>query len=114
MKASDFRIGNLVLEGFDKEVYIVGWNDIANMWQFPALSMYPIPLTEEWLEKSGFEKGEDCDYEKDGFKLWSYGEGKAGFYHINSELILYFDNVHDIQNGWKVIMEEELEIREVA
>ena len=76
-------------------------------WSGEYKELLGVPLTGYWLERLGFKKGEDCDYILDGFKLWSYGEDKAGYYHINSEIILYFDCVHNIQNAWMVLVEKD-------
>jgi hypothetical protein len=56
MKASELRIGNYCLR-LDNTVFTISRNDIAQIDDFPIeLRPKPIPLTEEWLIRFGFEK----------------------------------------------------------
>ncbi len=70
----------------------------------------PIPLTEDYLLRLGFEKHNDKgDYwDFEGFKLWMSDE--TNFYHINSELLINFDFVHQLQNFYYAICGEELKL----
>jgi hypothetical protein len=69
-------------------------------------SATPIPLAPEILEAAGFEKGNDFWIYK-GWKLWHDGKG---FYHINTETFTQFDYLHQIQNYYFAISQEELQI----
>lgn len=78
----------------------------------------PIPLTSEWLEKFGFEflidfsedKDGHCYCELNGFKLWESNPDK--FYHLNSELLINFDYVHELQNFFSAAIKKELTTKE--
>ena len=69
-----------------------------------------ITLTEEWLLNLGFEKiGDVMNY--DGFKLWWDDDDIRYYYHINSELLINFNYVHEVQNFWSAMLTgEELTI----
>ena len=58
MKASELRLGNLVKIGGEiNQLELCDFVDIhehKTIWQYE-----PIPITEEWLLKFGFEKGVD-------------------------------------------------------
>jgi hypothetical protein len=55
MKASDLRIGNLLLN--DGIVVTIDARTIFDIWNDEGAKKYkPIPLTEKWLLKFGFEK----------------------------------------------------------
>jgi len=99
MKANELRIGNLVM-CLGKEVELIGiskWNgnnyttlhyaEFKGMIPIQLFHLKPIPLTEEWLLKFGFEKkiGWD-DYE----------------YHI--------EYVHQLQNLYYALKGEEITI----
>jgi hypothetical protein len=56
MEAKDLRIGNLVFIG--KEVNVLDLADFADIYENNTIKHFePIPLTEEWLLRFGFEKG---------------------------------------------------------
>lgn len=52
MKASELRIGNYVKDPYNNTIRLVSVDKDASM-------IRPIPLTEEWLLKFGFEKSGD-------------------------------------------------------
>jgi len=56
MKATELRIGNLVYIG--SEINKIELVDFADIYENNTIILYqPIPLTEEWLVKLGFERG---------------------------------------------------------
>ena len=68
MKANEFRIGNLIQP--QQPTKIEHW--MLNRKIEGNVSLIPIPLTEEWLEKLGFEKINRCmtlSFEKNKFQL---------------------------------------------
>jgi hypothetical protein len=74
--------------------------------KYPIEDLQPITLTPELLEKSGFEKENDY-WNLEGFKIWHDGKG---FYHINSELLVHIDYLHQLQNLFYSLTGTELEI----
>ncbi len=135
MKVKDLRIGNLVYGGFEDDeensnhsVCVVtglsedqhlgeGWNfmlenmerkDVENYFE-----MKPIPLTEEWLLKFGFERRHDQKYyhlkfdrtwvSLDSILVKWYGNALGG--------IMMLDYVHQLQNIFYAINSEELELK---
>ena len=116
MKATELRIGNYVY--YEHTTHIVSGvhgNKVYSWWvkdgepvieyeakdisgtqvenpYIDVISQYePIPLTEEWLIKLGFEKLTDS---KDGFKNTTYTYTKG------ISFIVYFDGVRLSTNFW--------------
>ena len=131
MKATELRIGNLVnydtAEG-DVLTNVIDWQDLK--WlsedeQSFNLVHNPIPLTEEWLMKFGFEKS-DNEFYTETFK----GDNKSDYYfciRINDNLCdlgicervdeinkynlicpKYIKHVHQLQNIYFALTNEEL------
>jgi hypothetical protein len=135
--ANELRIGNLVLEStsftpsskdFDV-VAIASINDIDKVVRdnkengYGYDMLYPIPLTSEWLELSGFNKisdgGEDfCDefeiknimhIHYDGEDFWlGYAVGPK--YNRN----IAVTSLHQLQNLYFALTGEELTIKETV
>lgn len=132
MQASELRIGNLVTDGFydsfktiinvesiDKDGinhYIEddgNWPEIARRWIEPEYKfehLYGIPITEEWLLKLGFEKGDKV-----------YGHDKSRHHIVINEGFVYrvpgvslrrIQYVHQLQNLYFALAGEELTIKE--
>jgi hypothetical protein len=135
MKANELRIGNyLELPTRDEEIIIVEeilrdnfiiCNVTSNEW--PITDYAPIPLTEEWLLKFGFEKPGDVWYNLKFNSLHykyerhrrhgelsctlSYycciGDGRRDGAYLGYEL----KYVHQLQNLYFALTGEELEIK---
>jgi hypothetical protein len=121
MKAKDLRIGNLVY--FNEELLKF---DFESGWNFDFIK--PIPLTEEWLLKFGFEKviyesdetGYGTDYELDikGVGLISYSDDFScalfGSKESSKDELGFLPNwdnckhVHSLQNLYFALTGEEL------
>jgi hypothetical protein len=147
MEAKELRPGNWVYNADDREdqnLYeVVGvttpefalWNDDSLQWvityssdktSYDYIKPHPIPLTEEWLEKLGFEfdppygwiqntvvisKGRSVDYE---FHRRCYGRHPV---HTNAimpmDVVIPLRYVHQLQNlFFDLTMGKELEIKE--
>lgn len=127
MKASDLRIGNLIYNGIG-EVFPVNGETINNFNAGQAvLGVFkPIPLTEEWLIKMGFEKDYKLEeLEENRLKQWGYGDIQyANFiricYHETGKFTTSFHGtpltkpkcVHQLQNLYHSLTGEELTIKE--
>jgi hypothetical protein len=127
MKANELRIGNLVfyhiVDKLDErkewdEVSPIDIQDLANIEHDNEIgkteSEYnPIPLTEEWLLKSGFERsGDDLLFDINTMFFVSYNDDE--FVHLKSnhlEIIASIKYVHELQNLYFALTNNELIIR---
>lgn len=114
MKASELRIGNWIqwsLTGIEIQMDGMLWNDLD---QF-----IPIPLTEEWLERFGFERS-GSTYRMGKFKYivseLPKGETGYGFFIMYGafELDIKPRYVHQLQNLYHSLTGEELTIKETT
>lgn len=135
MKESELRICNLVTtifenkpvlvnsikkhkakDGFIITIGVEGFNKNSEQ---PVLleHVYPIPLTEEWLLKFGFEKiGEN--YENDWLLIHTHLKTKELHFILNlpnshQYNITVLNYVHQLQNLYFVLTGEELTIKNV-
>ena len=112
MKASELRIGNLVNEY--KETVVVTKNTFK-IWDEYNLSKFikPIPLTEEWLVKFGFEYKEMYYQSKYLVALndcFIIAERVTGLFYVdapNNEL----KHVHQLQNLYFALTCKELTLQ---
>lgn len=119
MKAKELRIGNLIRYNDTKEVCRVYQLEhrYKNVYRINGLNenpdVEPIPITEEWLLKLGFEveknggivfasKDDNCKFYVycENNKTWKIGKYNNGFKHI------YY--VHQLQNLYFALTGEEL------
>ena len=109
MKANELRVGNLVYD--DDDIIEV------EAYQLYILTDYfePIPLTEEWLERSGFsEEIKEVNHSD----FWVYKKGDLtfnsnhGWWYMNQPLRHYPKYVHQIQNLYFALTGEELTLKE--
>lgn len=107
IQASELRIGNLVfLKSLNKNYTIECGFDIEKIED--GEDALPIPLTEEWLIKFGFEK---IGYEWRLKQGWHWiSVDKNSFYILGKQLGL-LENVHQLQNLYFALTGEELEIK---
>lgn len=102
MKANELRIGNLVrLREHDAFIQIEQYQ----LCESELINVQPIPLTEEWLLKFGFDD------------LGTYGYGRGNFHICLHENEFYFSinnrkvfikHVHQLQNLYFALTGEEL------
>ena len=117
MKATELRIGNFIsLDGLSKPIKV----SIIDTTETSTDTKYkPIKLTEEWLLKFGFEKHPndipsyckvfgDFDVDDFGYAFCVYQDLGGNFYAqiIGRKIIL--NSVHQLQNLYFTITEEEL------
>ena len=119
MKANELRIGNLVKDSFgvieisitgesyfEKTIYDFGKIEFASIYE-------PIPLTEEWLLKFGFEKKKGYYdryyYSIDGMDI----RIDADMFETEVGECLYktIKYVHQLQNLYFAINDEELTMK---
>ena len=118
MKANELRIGNYYYGDvlFPSEYNVITANDLVELDSDPLDDYYqPLPLTEEWLLKFGFEKEKNIIkiYTKSKISIYldceEYPNGRVYF---NSWCILKekVKNVHQLQNLYFALTNEELTI----
>ena len=125
---NELRIGNLVLtkDGITKvsDVLEVGINMIHDSWEYDLGDIEPIPLTEEWLVKFGFNiKG--VTGLKGKYVVWLYDVKDYCFMIHDSrdnldsnDLKVYstplanIKHVHQLQNLYFALTGEELTIKD--
>jgi len=124
IKASDLRIGNLIWDSEENKYFeveqlkkYVG----SEIWVFyrngsiKCKEVEPIPLTEEWLLKFGFEKNSYW-YKDDNLIRFVFDDN--GWLHCsigdNDKGILYnkIKFVHQLQNLYFALNNEELKFKE--
>jgi hypothetical protein len=124
MKATELRIGNYVYDTLGK-VNKIDLEAITYIVKEPHNQVKPMPLTEEWLLKFGFEKS-DNEFYTETFK----GDNKSDYYfcirindnlcdlvicervdEINNYSLIcpkYIQYVHQLQNLYFALTNEEL------
>ena len=110
MKSTELRIGNLVRDFTDHCNINILAEDLTNTKNFQ-----PIPLTEDWLLKFGFEK--EFDYwchSAEYFEIAETTEGNwcnsiNGYEYRNGN---NFQHVHQLQNLYHALTGEELTIKQ--
>jgi hypothetical protein len=113
MKASDLRIGNYVYDTLGK-VNKIDLEAITYIVKEPHNQVKPIPLTEEWLLKFGFEKSKvSSQFDKEKLTIQVSNElerHKKGRVYFNSWAILEesIKYVHQLQNLYFALTGEEL------
>ena len=122
MKATELRIGNLV--NYNNQQCEISASDFAvfEMYEKKKLeltSYTPIPLTEEWLLKFGFEskyKSVNMQWSFGGLELEQISDEDDDGNSIPQEEIFYYDwkfkvkYVHQLQNLYFALTEKELKI----
>lgn len=108
MKANELRLGNLVAYEptiDDWEEIIVKCGNIIQCEISPD-SFIPIPLTEEWLLKFGFEKV-GFQFIKDGIELFPI---RDLYYRGNFPIKSDIKYVHQLQNLYFALVGKELKL----
>lgn len=134
MKSNELRIGNIVgiektalhADGCKYEDVVLRVEQLQKMVcgfvGFHAMEYYkdlrPIPLTEEWLLRMGFEKqildSRRCYYlEYDDRETLDIYEANGFFYFLHSGLTTTFiKSLHQLQNLYHIVTGKELTIKE--
>ena len=119
MEAKELRIGNYVLDRGNKLILIDHWeykDKISSRREniFHPLTEFvdylkPIPLTEEWLVKFGFDKLEGWDdmyyFQIGDFQIYEYNVSGYEFDDFSIK------HVHQLQNLYFALTNEELIIK---
>jgi hypothetical protein len=114
MKANELRIGNFIKFSEDGTIFTVGsieergftvQNDEETAW-IEAEEFEPIPLTEEWLLKFGFEKNYRVNWRLKSGYHWI--EVNLHSVYINGQQVVLIEYVHQLQNIYFALTGEEL------
>jgi len=118
MKATELRIGNYIDYTTEREIVTMQTTyEYIRLINNGNKNFKPIPLTEEWLLKFGFEIYNDPEtvfYEIKFDKIANYKfciSRKIGFgifYYENNFSTTQIDSVHSLQNLFFAITNEEL------
>jgi len=115
MKATELRIGNLVLEDETQQVGQVDLVIIGIIERELNHTYKPIPLTEEWLERFGFKFDGYCSFWKSDIELTKdVGDNHYSVFNVHGNslhrdgIIQY---VHTLQNLYFALTGEELIIK---
>ena len=120
MKASELRIGNSIMQD-DDFVFVTWWR--LELMENNKLEYKPIPLTQEWLVKLGFDKLENdiptyfkCfgnliedDYE---FSFNIYVDSEQSYFITIFGRKIIIKHVHQLQNLYHALTDEELTIKD--
>jgi hypothetical protein len=125
LDARELRIGNFVLSFLTKQVVTVDWIALKHLEDGNIQSIYtpeipvyePIPLNEEWLLRTPFEKVNDYRWETDMWMLeksiitqkWHlrFRTSKTDSYPL-----CYVEHVHRLQNAFYTLTNSELTLKE--
>jgi hypothetical protein len=111
MKAEELRIGNLVYKYYPSGIEIEAVNEINSYFVngIGISAIEPIPLTEEWLLKFGFEK-EGGWFKKKRLLLFNI---RNMYFTTPSKDIVSVDvtTVHQLQNLYFALTGEELTLK---
>lgn len=114
MKAAELRIGNWIQSSSNKEYQInLSWYECckdSTEGRDIQLDTFPIPLTEEWLIKFGFELNSNNNWSHWNFGLNFYKDGDF-FESDQLPIFIYLQYVHQLQNLYFAITGEELTIK---
>lgn len=112
MKASDLRIGNYYLDIDDNLTELSGYELYQmtikeNTNNLGVKEFQPIPLTEEWILKLGFEESDlGLKFELNDIYIYTH-DGVMWYNTVNDSINIEF--VHQLQNLYFALMSKELE-----
>ena len=105
MKATELRIGNYYKGASRGNIEIVSWQTLRDLSE-GKLNLLPIPLTEEWLLRFGFEQ------KTSSFVIYPVSikrQTKNAFFYSPTSLHLKY--VHQLQNLYFALTGEELVLK---
>ena len=121
IELKEMRIGNWYV--FDEEPVQFSFSDMKDLEFEEGYIGDPIPLTEEWLVKFGFEKEGDwayyVDYYYKDYVVYIFNDNSQPKMHLDyrgGEQIELggVDYVHQLQNLYFSLTGEEIKIKELA
>jgi hypothetical protein len=122
IKANELRLGNWIEHNqYPNDTVIIRIEDGKHIDEAIRLNANPIPLTEEWLIKFGFEEYIDFGYKTGNFDkvplcgfTYSINTNKVMIMHKGNNISHWLDikikYVHQLQNLYFALNGEELEV----
>jgi len=114
MKATELRIGNLVQDRHSEECGMIDIVVLGIIDTMENHSYEPIPLTEDWLRRFGFEFDNACSWWRSNIELTNGDPEEIGYAVFNdqgncirAESIEY---VHQLQNFYHALTGQELNL----
>ena len=110
MKTSELRIGNWLKSRLTGKDFQVSAEDIFNISKDENV-VEPIPITEEWLLKFGFETLDSIclHFKNNNFELYnSIGTSWVFSIRYMGLIIANYQNIHQLQNLYFSLTMEEL------
>lgn len=122
MKANELRIGNyLMSNGFEVQIDCIQPTMLAKVGEnfYTKIDLFePIPLTEEWLLKFGFNEHRTSDvwfakeWGTNGVEIIKYDiHYEKYIYLLGAGLAKVLEHVHQLQNLYFALTGHELEIK---
>lgn len=102
MKANEFRLGNYVFSNMVEDTI-----QLSALLESQDLQIKPIPLTEEWLFKFGYDWISENHFANLGHLIWKVEDR---FYCDKNGVFLKY--VHQLQNLYFALTNEELTIKQ--
>lgn len=121
MKATELRIGNITSKGMVTALPMGAshseWNIQVNYMYYDFDDVSPVPLTEEWLIKFGFNKEKMNapgiaiwdEFYRDNFCIGNHGTGLTHYHFIATQgMVIEVMYVHELQNLFFAFKKQEL------
>jgi len=112
MKAEELRIGNYATHlGVVSQLSSVGqWCNITtSAEEVPVTDLEPIPLTEEWFERLGFNDGSDLQVTENIY-LIAMSDNSVKLAESGNYIGVNIQYVHQLQNLYFALTQKELTI----
>jgi len=111
MKVTELRLGNFVFDEFGnvEQLTIDALRAYLRLSKYNQMDCKPIPLTEEWLERFGFEEDDSVGWLKRFDKSDSFFIDLSFMYWGENSVKL--THVHQLQNLYFALTGEELELK---
>jgi len=118
MKTNELRIGNWVFDSDQLEEFTIESDTLFDESDGDCMEKHikPIPLTEEWLEKFGFER-KGFHFNKYGLQIIIADENDflieysfSGIRYNNVNLVVRIKHIHQLQNLYFALTGEELKL----